>query len=292
MWLNDCGQRTMNPVSRTAIDVDYLIENWRAYDTGSLIRSGEIGDITYLRADITGAYNSTVYATPENRAKAALVVRELVYWRPNIDRGRPRRDDISHLHPVAGLPLPDRAGAQRAFLPLPGEHERGLHAEPAAQQPVTMVPGYEVAGQTIDQSWGELVRNTFEEVPYGPYRLEVAPGEPALDNWFLTAFVMQGDMDPSPAEGLLVVGENVRGVVRGAAQVMFDAAPGDGADVTEAAFTVGAGVTYVLVTGLQPGAEYSVQAEGRVTQTLAASEAGLLLIGDLQPGALRLALVE
>ncbi|NLF74715.1 MAG: hypothetical protein GX573_03395 [Chloroflexi bacterium] len=293
VWLNDCGQRTMNPVSRTAINVDYLIENWRAYDTGSLIRSGEIGDITYLRADITGAYNSTVYATPENRAKAALVVRELVYWRPNIvivaDRvvtTYPTYTPLLVFHfqtePVpSGLFFRSQVNTSVVYM---------QNLLPNSQ--VTMVPGYEVAGQTIDQSWGELVRNTFEEVPYGPYRLEVAPGEPALDNWFLTAFVMQGDMDPPPAEGLLVVGENVRGVVRGAAQVMFDAAPGDGADVTEAAFTVGAGVTYVLVTGLQPGAEYSVQAEGRVNQTLAASEAGLLLIGDLQPGTLRLALVD
>ena len=156
----------------------------------------------------------------------------------------------------------------------------------------TMVPGYQVAGQTIDQSWGELVRNTFEEVPYGPYRLEVMPGAPALDNWFLTAFVMQGDMDPPPSEGLLVVGEGMRGVVRGSAQVMFDVNPGDGADVTQAAFTVGEGVEYVLATGLRPGAAYAIQAEGRLNETLTATDAGLLVIGDLQPGLLRLTAEE
>lgn len=293
VWLNDCGQRTMNPFSRTAIDVDYLIENWRAYDTGSLVRTAEVGDVTYLRADITGAYNSTVYVTPENRAKVSQVVRELVYWRPNIVivadhvvTTYPTYAPLQVFHfqtePVPhGLFFRSQVNTSVVYM---------QNLLPNSQ--VTMVPGYQVAGQTIDQSWGELVRNTFEEVPYGPYRLEVAPGDPALENWFLTAFVMQGDMDPPPAEGLLMTGENVRGVVRGAAQAMFDANPGDGADVTQAAFTVGAGVEYVLVTGLVPGADYVVQAEGQLNQALAASEAGLLLIGDLQPGAMRLTLVE
>lgn len=293
VWLNDCGQRTMNPFSRTAVNVDYLIENWRAYDTGSLVRAGEAGDITYLRADITGAYNSTVYATPENRAKVSQVIRELVYWRPNIvivaDRVAttyPAYTPLLVFHfqtePVpAGLFFRSQVNTSVVYM---------QNLLPNSQ--ATMVPGYQVAGQTIDQSWGELVRNTFEEVPYGPYRLEVMPGAPALDNWFLTAFVMQGDMDPPPSEGLLVVGEGMRGVVRGSAQVMFDVNPGDGADVTQAAFTVGEGVEYVLATGLRPGAAYAIQAEGRLNETLTATDAGLLVIGDLQPGLLRLTAEE
>ena len=67
-----------------AINLDHLIANWRAYDTGSITRHSEIGEATYLRADLTGAYNSTFYTTPDNVPKVDLVTRELVFWRPDL----------------------------------------------------------------------------------------------------------------------------------------------------------------------------------------------------------------
>jgi hypothetical protein len=43
-------------------------------------------------------------------------------------------------------------------------------------------------------------------------------------------------------------------------------------------------VDYVLVTGLQPGAEYRVAGAGDFAQTLTADDAGLILIGGAPPG--------
>jgi hypothetical protein len=61
---------------------------------------------------------------------------------------------------------------------------------------VTMVPGFEVGGQTVDKSWGEPVSNNFERDPYGFFRLEISSGQPDLDHWFLTAFIAQDASDP------------------------------------------------------------------------------------------------
>jgi hypothetical protein len=285
VWLNDCGQRTMSPASRTAINVDYLLENWQVYDTGSITRFGEVGDATYIRADITGAYNSTVYTTPENRAKVSAVVRELVFWRPNLvivsDRvitTYPSYTPMTVFHfqtePVpSGLFFRSQVDTSVVYM---------QNLLPNSQ--ITTVPGYQVAGQTVDKSWGDLVSNNFEDVPYGPYRLEITPGRPELDNWFLTTFITQDHMAAPPPENVLVTGQGLRGVLSGASQVMFDVDPADGLDVTEAAFPVGEGVTFTVVTGLRPNAEYVIEAEGSLTETQTATDAGLLVLHALSPG--------
>jgi hypothetical protein len=150
---------------------------------------------------------------------------------------------------------------------------------------VSMVPGYQVGGQTVEESWGELATNDFENTLYAPYRLEIVPAEPDLDNWFLTTFIAQDAADPAPTEGLLVAGDTMRGVVRGTVQVMFDLTPGDEIDVTDATFQIGPTVEYILVTGLMPGAAYRIETVGSATQTLNATEAGMLVISGLPAGA-------
>jgi heparin/heparan-sulfate lyase len=168
IWLNDCGQRTMSPASRTAINMDNLLENWRAYDTGSIVRLGDVGDVTYIRADITGAYNSTVYTTPENRAKVSLVQRELVYWRPGLVLVH---DRVTTTYP-AYTPMmvfhfqtePTPSGLFYGSL----VNDSALYLQNMLPNSrVTVVSGYQVAGQTIDRSWGEPVKNNFENLPYG-----------------------------------------------------------------------------------------------------------------------------
>ncbi len=291
VWLNDCGQRTMHPYPRTAINVEYLLENWQAYDTGSITRFGEIGGATYLRADITGAYNSTTYTTPENRAKVSAVIREFVYWRPNIvlvfDRVVTTYPAYTPMVVFHFQTEPTPSGLFFGSL----VRDSVLYMQnllPNSQ--VTMVPGYEVAGQMIDTSWGEPVSNTFERDPYGFYRLEIAPGAPNLDHWFLTAFIAQDASDPPPTEGLLVVGDTVRGAAIESVQIMFDIAPEDGADVTAATFQVAPDIQYMLVTGLVPGADYTARGEGYATQTLTANDAGILLIVNPLPGNVKLSL--
>jgi hypothetical protein len=293
IWLNDCGQRTMSPANRTAINVDYLLDNWRAYDTGSILRFAEAGDATYLRADITGAYNSTVYTTPENRAKVSSVIRELVYWRP----GTVIVADRVVLTYPAYTPMvvfhfqtePSPSGLFYGSL----VRDSAIYMQNLKPNSiVNMVPGFQVAGQIVDKSWGEPVSNTFERDPYGFFRLEIVSGQPDLAHWFMTAFVAQDASAPPPPEGLLVLGDTLRGAVMGNVQVMFDLTPEDGQDVTEATFQIGPGVAYTLVTGLVPGTTYMLEGEGRTAQTFMIGDSGTLLIPNVPSGGVRLSVQE
>ncbi len=289
VWLNDCGQRTMSPHPRTAVNLPYLLANWRAYDTGSVTRFAEADGIAYLRADLTGAYNSTFYSTPENRPKVSAVMREFVYWRPatlfvydRVLSTYPAYTPLTVLHfqtepQPQGLFFRSQVGESAVYV---------QNLLPRSQ--VTVVEGYEVAGQRVDRSWGEPVGNDFESAPYGLYRLEIAPGAPNLDHWFLTALVAQDAAAPPPTAGILVLGEGMRGVALGAAQAMFDTTPEDSADVLQTTFEVAPGVTRVLVTGLRPGAGYTVTGAGTLSRQQTASQAGTLLIADPLPGLITL----
>jgi hypothetical protein len=293
VWLNDCGQRSLDPAPRTAINVDYLIDNWRAYDTGSITRLGVMGDATYIRADITGAYNSTAYTTPDNRAKVESVVRELIYWRPGVvivsDRVTTTYPSYTPLVTFHFQTEPQPAGL--AFRVAVGEAELYMQ-NLLPNSRITVTRGYEVAGQTVDQSWGEPVENNFESEPYGLYRMDITPGQPDLEHWFLTAFQAQDAGADPPPEGVLVLGEGVRGVKWGDVQVLFDAEPGDDADITETAFPIGEGVQNTLVTGLQPGGTYRLEAGGRLVDTLAADAAGMLVLSGIPAGGVELVLSE
>ncbi|MBN1562468.1 MAG: hypothetical protein JXA10_01420, partial [Anaerolineae bacterium] len=105
-------------------------------------------------------------------------------------------------------------------------------------------------------------------------------------------FIAQDADQPQPAEGLLVMSDTMRGAVLGSTQVMFDLVPEDGLDVTSATFQIAPDVEYVLVTGLQPGAEYRVVGAGGFAQTLTADAAGLILIGGAPPGTMRVSVNE
>ncbi len=293
VWLNDCGQRTMNPASRTAINVTNLVANWQSYDTGTITRFGETGSMTYLRADITGAYNSTVYTTPENRAKVSAVIREFVYMRPNVvilsDRVVTTYPDFTPMAVFHFQTEPTPSGLFYGSL----VRDSALYMQNfLPNSTVTMVAGYLVAGQEVNTSWGEPVSNTFERDPYGYFRLEITPAAIGLENWFLTAFIAQDADQTPPAPGAMVPGDGVRGVVLGTAQVMFDSVPEDGEDLTAAAFQVGIGVTQVLVTGLTPDADYTLQGDAGFTRTQTADDAGLILIEGAPAGTLRVALAE
>lgn len=289
VWLNDCGQRTMQPASRTAINTTYLFENWQPYDTGTITRFGEAGGATYIRADITGAYNSTVYTTPENRAKVSAVIREFVYWRPGrvivADRvvtTYPSYTPIDVFH-FQGEPSP--SGLFFGSL----VRDSAIYAQnllPNSQ--VTMVPGFQVAGELVDKSWGEPVSNDFERDPYGFFRLEITPAQLNLDHWFLTTFTAQDASAPAPPEGLLVLADTMRGTAMGTVQAMFDLTPEDDQDVTTATFQVAPGVQTLLVTGLRPNAAYKIEGEGGSSLTLTADDAGLILMENALPGAVKL----
>lgn len=290
VWLNDCGQRSMAPYPAGPVNLDDLIANWRPYDTGSLTRTSEIGEATYLRADITGAYNSTFYATPDNAPKARLVLREFLYWRPDLiivaDRIVTTGADYTPLTVVHfeaepqpfGLFYRVLAGGSALYLQnlLPNSR-------------VTIARGYEVGGQAVNQAFGGPARSTTEDRPYGPFRLEVTPGTAQLDTWFLTALVAQAADAPVPPAGTLVLGENVRGVALGTRQVLFATSAGDGASLGEAAFPIAPGIEHTLITGLEPGAAYHVTLEGSQTRVMTADAGGVILLANVLPGQVRLA---
>ncbi|MCC6801085.1 MAG: hypothetical protein IT325_13295 [Anaerolineae bacterium] len=291
VWLNDCGQRSTAPYPSGPGNLETLIANWQAYDTGSLVRSSEIGEATYLRADITGAYNSTFYATPDNAPKVRLALRELVYWRPDlvIVSDRVVTTDLAY-SPLTVVhfeaePQPD------------GLYYRVQHGNSALylqnllpNSRVSLARGFEVAGQPVNQAFGAPARNATEPRAPGAFRLDVMPGAPQLDNWFLTALVAQAADAPAPSEGVLVLGERVRGVALGTRQVLFAVSAGDGASLSEAAFPIAPGIEHTLVTGLLPGASYRVTLEGSATRTLTADAGGMLLLANVLPGQVRLAL--
>jgi len=87
-----------------------------------------------------------------------------------------------------------------------------------------------------------------------------------------------------------VLGEQVRGVAFGTRQVLFATDAGDGTSPTEAAFPIAPGIEHTLVTGLQPGASYRITLEGNTTQTLTADAGGMLLLANVLPGQVRLAI--
>jgi hypothetical protein len=220
-----------------------------------------------------------------------LVLRELVYWRPGLvivyDRVLTTYPAYTPMTVFHFQTEPTPSGLFYGSL----VNDSALYLQNMLPNSrVTVVSGYQVAGQTLDRSWGEPVSNNFENLPFGFYRMEITPGGPQLDNWFMTAFIAQNASNPPPAPGQLVLGEGMRGVVMGTDQVMFDLLPGDGLDVTEAGFNIGVGVTSVLLTGLQPNTIYRLEAEGRLSQELTADDAGLILVADAVPGAVRLSI--
>lgn len=291
VWLNDCGQRSTAPYPSGAVNLDDLFANWQVYDTGSITRSSEVGEATYLRADLTGAYNSTFYTTPGNLPKVDLVLRELVYWRPDLvivaDRVVTTGMEYTPLTTVhfesepqpSGLFFRAQQGRSALYLQnlLPNSR-------------VTVARGFEVEGRAVDQTFGAPAHNATEGRAPGIFRLDISPGDPQVDNWFLSALVAQDAEMPAPPEGTLVFGEHVRGVAIGTRQVLFAVNAGNGDSLSEAAFPIAPGIEHTLVTGLTPGAIYRVTLEGSATQTLTADAAGMILLANVLPGQVRLAL--
>ncbi|NDJ76133.1 MAG: hypothetical protein GYB65_07730, partial [Chloroflexi bacterium] len=267
VWLNDCGQRTTSPARPSAVNREGLVENWRVFDTATITRLAENGSITYLRADLTGAYNSTVYTTPENRAKVSTVIRELVYLRPGtlIVYDRVITTYPSYT-PLIVFHFPAAPQATGAFFEVRAG-DSVLYLQNLLPNSRTQdVEGYVVAGEVVEKSWGVPASNDFESELYAPYRLEITPDGPATYHWFMTLLTAQNASAPPPTRGILLLTDNMRGVAFGETQIMFDLAPGDDRDITQARFDISPGVEYTLVSGLVPGADYLVTGSANLSR--------------------------
>ncbi|MFN7139535.1 MAG: heparinase II/III family protein, partial [Limisphaerales bacterium] len=85
--LNDGGQRSFTPASRSPTSLDYFQKHITSYDTGDILHFDDQPGYTYISGDATKAYNNPSYNqamnTPlsGNTAKVSRFIREFVYLR-------------------------------------------------------------------------------------------------------------------------------------------------------------------------------------------------------------------
>lgn len=272
IWLNDCGQRSLVP--NTAINPFYKEDN-PAYETGTILRYSEEGNIRYFRADLTPAYNSTAYTSPGNRAKVSEVQREFIYLRPGTiliyDRVITTQASFTPINVIHVASPPEE---RNNWLVVEAGTSQVAIAGIAPQTSDRLVEGYQVAGEEVAPL----------ENDQPAYRLEFTPEQPSTSNFFLTLLIADEQGAALPV-WQYVTGESVVGVAWADWQVMFDDDPGN---LTGAIFQVQGGVTNVLVTGLVPGGGYRVTLPDGTQVNLLADSAGTLYIFTQMAGELRL----
>lgn len=264
VWLNDCGQRTLFPNPASAINPYFRQEHAAAYETGEILRVAQEGGMTYLRADLTAAYNNPDFVSADNQPKVHEVLREVVYLRPGTlvihDRITPMEGPFipsvifhTHAEPVeTGNWLQATQGNSTLLL-----------AGIAPQNTYEVTSGYSVAGQEISFDTDES---------YGLYSIQFSPIEARRSHFFITLVIADEINAPLP-EWQFVEGEGVRGVTWGDWQVMFDDDPDN---ISQATFQADA--PNVLVTGLQPLGAYRVVLPDGTRDEIVADDAGTLYI--------------
>jgi len=278
-WRNDCGQRSMAPASNGAVNPFQRATATTLYETGTVLRFSEEGSMHYFRANLTPAYNSTYYTTPDNRAKVDDVLREFVFLRPDI------------------LLVHDRILTTNAeFVPLTLFHVNSIPQERltwygltedngtlwmqglAPQNRGQIIEGYQVEAVNIPQA----IFNDTETEDVGLYRVQFIPTTQQLDHHFLTVFAIGR---PAPPPTQYIDGNGVYGAVIDDWQIMFDDDPGN---ITRTDFAVQDGVINLLITGLTPLGEYRVTLPNGRAANLLADDAGTLFIFIEQSGTIRL----
>jgi hypothetical protein len=263
VWLNDCGQRPVPP----AVNPYVVAEKHLPYETGTILRFSEEGNLHYFRADLTPAYNSTVYVSPGNQPKVSEVLREFIYIRPGWlvihDRAAPINDgstliNMMHLSTPPtenGDWLEVRAGNSLMYL--------GQFAPQAVYQ---LSEGYSVQGETI-----EPIFNPYENQPYGIHHVQFVDS-----NFFLTVIAVDDErFSLAPPTAAYVPGDGVYGVRLNDWQLMFDDDPGD---ITQATYPVLPDVPNLFLTGLEPLGSYRVTLPAGTRTTMQADDAGTLYI--------------
>lgn len=221
--------------------------------------------MTYLRANLTTAYNSPDFISADNQPKVREVLREVVYLRPGTlvihDRVIPMEGPFipsvifhTHTEPVeAGNWLQVTQG--NSTLSLAGI---------APQNAYEVSSGYSAAGQEISFDSDET---------YGGYSIQFGPIEARRSHFFITLVIADESGAESPPDWQFVQGEGVRGVAWGDWQVMFDDDPDN---ISQASFQADA--PNVLVTGLQPLGAYRVVFPDGTRDEIVADDAGTLYI--------------
>ncbi len=287
IWLNDCGQRVINPSGDGGINADYWLENRAFFETANIERAYDMGGATYIYSDITAAYNSTEITTLNNAPKVQSVIREFVYIRPGAilihDRLNTLSPDFTTINTLHFNARPQLDGNRWVVF----DDTSALyiqHLAPNAQS--NIVEGYITAGQPVDTAFGQPTANLFETEPYGLYRMDTLPSSSSTTPWFLTALIATDPLAPTPIPNVYVEGLSMRGAVISTPdtrwQVMFDDDPNN---ITQSSFTVVDGVQFLLLTGLAPESPYTITWANVTTQTEITHAAGTLLLPNPIAGA-------
>jgi hypothetical protein len=283
VWLNDCGQRGPMPFPLSAINPFYRAENPAPYETGTLLRFADLGEAAYARAELSAAYNSPRYVTPNNSPKVQELQRELVYLRPDVvlvhDRARlPNANTVFFSRYQANAPF-EFVGA--GYHASQNGDSRLVILELSPQAQATPEAGYEVAGEDFT---GASVNPYEPNTPSGLYRLRISP-PPSPSPFLLTLLYASEQALPLP-QATFIQGAGVYGVVLGRWQVLFDM---DAENLNQARFEVSPQVDRLLLTGLSPLAAYRLVLPNGRARDFSATDAGLaLLTVDFPSGAVRL----
>jgi hypothetical protein len=281
VWLNDCGQRATSPDNFGAINAQYWAANRARYDTADILRFADEAALTYVRADLTAAYNSTRYTTPNNDAKVAEVWRELVYIRPGIlllhDRVTTLSPEFTTIQTLHFNTQPER---ENGWWTVRGTNSTLYLSQMVPGGMVEISKGYMVAGQMVDTIYGEAIEN-----PVGQYQMDTFPPEPDIETWFLSVLVAEDADERVPPPARLIEGDSMRGVmVTGSGQswqVVFDDDP---QGVSQAEFIILPEAQTLLLTGLAPDTAYRYTWADGSSGSDFSDEAGILVLDTLQPG--------
>ena len=292
VWLNDCGQRSVDTVNLGAVNTNYFVQNRARFDTANILRQFDNDQVTYIYADITAAYNSIDYVSPNNQAKTQSVVRELVYIRPSAilvhDRFINSQPNLTTMNILHFPNRPQREGDRWVLR----EGSSALFLQqltPNSQSEI--VEGYITAGQDVSTAFGQVVRNQYEDTLHGWYRMDTVFTQPTLTPWFLSSFNLIDSRFPPPPVVTLVEGQGIRGAVISSPdvrwQVMFDDDP---QNITQAVFDVVIGTQHLLITGLVPEQQYTLRWSNGLTEIATTHGAGTLLLNSSFAGTLEISL--
>lgn len=289
IWLNDCGQRPTDPLG--GINADYWANNRARFETANILRVRDETSLTYILANLTGAYNSATYTALDNRPKVTFALREIFFIRPELilihDRVRTPDPQFTVLQTLHFNTAPEFDGI--------GWTVRGANAKLYLQQLAPsqseITEGYLVEGQAVERSDGQPVQNEIEFDRPGVYQMNTFSTGASQERWFLTLLAATDINAAPPATALFVQGEGIRGAVFNNEdtlwQVMMDDDP---QDLTQARFAIAGGTQFLFLTGLAPAQTYTlIWADGSQTRALS-DGAGTLLFSDPPAGVLDLRL--
>lgn len=301
----DGGQRLVMPTGSSVLSVDDWrsnLDGGRHFEGGSVRTFRHTGALTYVDADLTGAYNSSRYSENADGGKVSRVRRELLYLH---DEDRLiLRDELSATHPeytkkwlLHAAARPEIDGAQllkgtpdNGILQAPRGPVRirngagSLRVDPLLPEDglVRLLGGpdyrfyVETDGDDSDldganQSQGANIRPWFDA---GLWRIELQPGAPRTRDRFLV--VLTPDLagtERGPPRRLALPDPMVDGIALERSLVLFV----DDRRGLPLAVQVPDGQRRLILVGLAPLSDVLLEAGTWAATPLRADDGGLLV---------------